>query len=315
MNHSLLSRRRFLQTAATTAAALWLTSAPVNAATADGSTLHIASNQYPWTVFYQRDGRNFEQSMDAGLGEVAASGLNGFEPVIGSPQDIDRLAPMLKKHNLEMRSLYVNSTLHISAEAEKSIERILAIATKAKTVGTRIIVTNPNPIRWGGTESKDDAMLKTQASAMNELGSKLSTMGMVLSFHNHDIELRNAAREFHHMMVGTDPRYVTLCLDAHWIYRGSGNSTVALFDVLKLYGPRVSELHLRQSANTVWTEAFGEGDLDYSTLAKHLLEIRVKPHLVMEQACEQGTPKTLTPLEAHRQSAIYARRIFAGFEV
>jgi len=81
-------------------------------------------------------------------------------------------------------------------------------------------------------------------------------MGLTLSYHNHDIELRNAAREFHHMMVGTDPAYVTLCLDAHWIYRGAGNSAVALFDVLKLYGPRITELHLRQSKDNIWTETF-----------------------------------------------------------
>jgi inosose dehydratase len=56
--------------------------------------------------------------------------------------------------------------------------------------------------------------------------------------------LPRAAREFHHMMAGTDPDKVSLCLDAHWIYRGSGNSSVALFDVLKLYGSRTREIHL-----------------------------------------------------------------------
>ena len=61
--------------------------------------------------------------------------------------------------------------------------------------------------------------------------------------------------------LGTDPEHVTLCLDAHWICRGAGNSAVALFDVVKLYGPRVTELHLRQSVDNVWTEALSEGDI------------------------------------------------------
>ncbi|MCW8983980.1 MAG: LSm family protein, partial [Thermoanaerobaculales bacterium] len=65
-----------------------------------------------------------------------------------------------------------------------------------------------------------------------------------------------------HMMLGTDPANVTLCLDAHWIYRGAGNSAVALFDVVKLYGRRVTELHLRQSKANIWTEALSEGDID-----------------------------------------------------
>jgi inosose dehydratase len=135
----------------------------------------------------------------------------------------------------------------------------------------------------------------------------------VLAYHNHEAELRNAAREFHHMMLGTDPCLVTLCLDAHWIYRGAGNSAVALFDVLKLYGPRVTELHLRQSIKTVWSETLGEGDIDYPALAKHLLQIGVKPHLVLEQAPEKGTPETMDAVESHRRSLEYARRVFAAF--
>ena len=70
-----------------------------------------------------------------------------------------------------------------------------------------------------------------QAEALDKLGARLKQMRLILAYHNHDAELRNAAREFHHMMLGTDPALVTLCLDAHWIYRGAGNSAVALFDM------------------------------------------------------------------------------------
>ncbi|MEK7996392.1 MAG: sugar phosphate isomerase/epimerase, partial [Planctomycetota bacterium] len=255
----------------------------------------------------------FNADLDKGLGEVAASGMDGYEPLAGNPQEIDRLGPLLKKHGLEMRSLYVNSVLHERDKAEASIEAVLAIARKAKEIGTEIIVTNPSPIRWGGPENKTDEQLKVQAESLQKLALKLQGMGLVLAYHNHDIELRNAAREFHHMMVGTYPDYVTLCLDAHWIYRGAGNSQVALFDVLKLYGPRITELHLRQSKDGIWTEAFGDGDIDYEAVAKHLREISVRPHLVLEQAVEAGSPKTMPPVEAFQKSSQYAREVFAAF--
>jgi inosose dehydratase len=211
-----------------------------------------------------------------------------------------------------MRSLYVNSTLHEAAQAEKSIEEVRAAAAKAQAFGTRIIVTNPSPIRWGGPENKNDQQLRTQAEALNALGGKLRRMGLTLAYHNHDPELRQAAREFHHMMVGTDPKSVTLCLDAHWIFRGAGNSQVALFDIVELYGRRVTELHLRQSSQGVWTEVFGPGDIDYPRLAEALRRIRVRPLLVLEQAIEEGSPSTLKPLEAFRQSTEYARQVFGG---
>jgi len=239
--------------------------------------------------------------------------MDGYEPLANNPQEIDRLGPLLKKHGLEMRSLYVNSILHERNKADESIDAVLAIAEKAKGIGTKIIVTNPSPIRWGGLENKDDAQLKVQATALEKLGRLLQAMGLTLSYHNHDIELRNAAREFHHMMLGADPAYVTLCLDAHWIYRGAGNSAVALFDVLKLYGPRITELHLRQSKDNIWTETFGEGDIDYPALAKYLLNIGIKPHIVLEQAVEAGSPKTMTTIDAFKISARYARRVFTEF--
>ena len=111
----------------------------------------------------------------------------------------------------------------------------------------------------------------------------------------------------------TDPAYVTLCLDAHWVYRGAGNSQVALFDVVKLYGSRITELHLRQSKDGVWAETMCDGDIDYPALAKRLLEIGVRPHIVLEQAVEKGTPKTMTPLEAFSKSSQYTRDVFGAF--
>jgi len=314
MLNDTISRRRFVKDLAMAGGAIVMGARTAGAAKRKSrGKLHLACNQYPWLVFYQRENRNFNNELDKGLGEVAASGMDGYEPLANNPQEIDRLGPLLKKHSLEMRSLYVNSVLHEQDKADESIEAVLAIAEKAKSIGTKIIVTNPSPIRWGGPQNKNDAQLKVQAKALEKLGRLLKMMGLTLSYHNHDIELRNAAREFHHMMVGTDPAYVTLCLDAHWIYRGAGNSAVALFDVLKLYSPRITELHLRQSKNNIWTETFTDGDIDYPALAKYMLNIGVKPHIVLEQAVETGSPKTMAPVEAFKKSSQYTRRVFAEF--
>ena len=309
-----ISRRGFVKDLAMAGGSIVMGTKVVGAAKSRrGSKLHLACNQYPWTIFYRRDNRNFNNELDKGLGEVVASGMDGYEPLANNPQELDRLGPLLKKHGLEMRSLYVNSVLHERDKANESIEAVLAIAEKAKRLSTKIIVTNPSPIQWGGPQNKDDAQLKVQAEALEKLGRRLKAMGLMLSYHNHDIELRNAAREFHHMMLGTDPAYVTLCLDAHWIYRGAGNSQVALFDVLKLYGSRITELHLRQSKDNIWTETFCKGDIDYRAIAKHLLNIGVRPHIVLEQAVESGSPKTMSTVEAFKKSSQYTRRVFAEF--
>lgn len=303
--------RRQFATQAMAFAGLAMAAGERAAAYAQEKTMHLATNVYPWYTFFQREGRVFGASLDADLGEVRAAGLDGFEPILNSPEDVETLRPLLRKHGLQMRSFYVNSTLHEQADADRSIAQIVAIAAKAKTAGARIVVTNPNPIRWGGEEDKSDQQLTTQAAAMNRLGAELRKLGMTLGYHYHDAEFRRAAREMHHMLVGTDPRLVTLCLDAHWTYRGTGNSAVALFDILDLYAARVSEIHVRQSAGGIWTETFGAGDIDYPRLVARLARNRRKVHIVLEQAVEGGTPRTLNAIEAHRKSAEAARNVFA----
>ncbi|MGI9173951.1 MAG: sugar phosphate isomerase/epimerase family protein [Rhodothermales bacterium] len=183
---------------------------------------HFACNQYTWTVYFRREGRDFNADLDVGLAEVAAAGLDGFEPSATSPDEIDRMAPLLEKHGLAMRSVYVNSTLHKEDEAEASIADVLAIAERAKAAGTEIIVTNPSPIQWGGAENKTDAELRVQAAALDRLGGELADRGLMLAYHMHDPEFRAGAREFHHMLVGTDPAHVTFCCDAHWAYPWRG---------------------------------------------------------------------------------------------
>ena len=304
-----MQRRHFLTTAATTVALASSGSLPA----APGVLRHVATNTYPWGTFAKRKGSSFPLHTDASLAAIAAAGLPGYEPAVNSPAEFDGLAERLARHGLEMRSLYVNSLLHDEARARQSHDEVLAIARRAVALGTRIIVTNPSPIRWGGPENKTDAQLAGQARALDRLGAELRALGVTLAYHNHDIELRHGGREFHHMLTATDPAHVKFCLDAHWVFRGCGNSQVALFDALEHYGSRIVELHLRQSRDGVWTEVFtADGDIDYRRLAAWLVQRSLSPLLVLEQAVEKGSPDTLDAVAAHRQSLVNARAAFAA---
>ncbi len=293
----------------------FMTLASAAAATARAATdakLHIATNTYPWGTFAKRDSHAFPLHTDASLAAIASTGILGYEPSVGTAVEFDGLGARLKAHGLEMRSLYVNSTLHDDAQAAQSIENALAIARKAGELGCRIIVTNPSPIKWGGPENKSDEQLITQAAALDQLGAELKKLGMALAYHNHDIELRNGGREFHHMLTATNPENVKFCLDAHWVFRGCGDSQVALFDSLEHYGSRIVELHLRQSSGGVWTEVFtGKGDIDYGRLVGWLRKHGIKPHLVLEQAVENGSLHTMDAVAAHKQGAEHVGKLFA----
>ncbi|GAB4046131.1 sugar phosphate isomerase/epimerase family protein [Spirosoma litoris] len=272
----------------------------------------IACNSYSWLTFYGRQGKTWMADPDASLSELTQSGLMAYEPAINSAEEVTKLIPLLKKYKLAMPSLYVNSTLHQADEAQKSIDTVLAIAEAARLIGTSIFVTNPSPIKWGSNDDKSDAELVEQARNLDRLGAELRKRGITLAYHTHAPEHRQAAREFHHMLLATDPKNVSLCLDAHWVYRGSGNSQVALFDVIKLYGKRIVEVHIRQSREGIWQETFGEGDIDYQRLATDLKALNSHPLLVLEQCLEKGSPNTMGPVEAHKQDLTYAKTVFSG---
>ena len=311
MLKSLSNRREFLADAGLAAAAVLCSRVAAQAAAESGDPLHVAINQWSVGAVRGRDKQNANIAFDDELAGLAAAGINGLEPGLGSADQVDALAAQLAKHNLQLRSIYTGSSLADRANVDKELERIVALAKRAKEAGTKIIVTNPSPLP--NRQGKSDEQLQTQAAALNKLGHELAALGMNLAYHNHDVELQFAAREFHHMMIGTDPDALSLCLDAHWVYRGAGHSQVALFDVLKLYGSRVSELHLRQSTGNVWSEAFGDGDIDYRALVQKLVEINIRPLLVLEQGPEGETPQTLEVAEVHRRSVRYVREVFADF--
>lgn len=270
----------------------------------------ISSNSYNWATFYSREGKDWGTNWDESINEYAKSGIRAFEPGLTTVEDAKLLIKALKKHKISMPSVYVNSILHKNEDADKSIADIIKLADLVKAYGTKIIVTNPTPIKWGGPEIKSDEELKIQAKSLDLLGSILRKKGLVLAYHTHDVELRAGAREFHHMLQNTLPENMSFCMDVHWVYRGSADSQVAVFDILKMYGSRIVELHLRQSLNGIWTETFGVGDIDYIRFAKDLNRMNIRPHLVIEQCIETKTTNTMTCIEAHILDLKEVSRIF-----
>lgn len=304
--------RRGLLTSVGVATLLPTMNSLLKAADASGQATHIATNTYPWLTFARREKSEFTLHTNELLADIAATGIRGYEPIINDAAEFEGLAALLRRQGLEMRSIYVNSVLHDEAKVEDSIAGVVAIAKAAREIGTRIVVTNPSPIRWGGPEDKSDTQLRLQAKSLDRLGGELRKLGVALAYHNHDAELRQGGREFHHMLTATNPENVKFCLDAHWVFRGCGNSEVAVFDALAQYHQRIVELHLRQSNNGVWTEAFAvEGDINYARLFDFLAGKGVTPHLVLEQAVEDDSSNSLSVVEAHRLSHMNVKKAVA----
>ncbi|OCJ14423.1 hypothetical protein A6U87_26065 [Rhizobium sp. AC44/96] len=263
--------------------------------------MFFATNVYGWTLLARRDGRDWD--LGQAMADAKKAGLTGWEHSFRIAEDVQHVADTARQQGLEMRSAYVHGAFHEPDLAEGATANALKIAAALRDVGVRELIFNPDPLP-GGT-LKTDTQIVTQTRAINALGEALAKDGSRLLYHTHDPEMKAAAREFHHMMVNTDPAAVSFCLDAHWVYRGANNSQLALHDVVSLYAKRIGLIHLRQSVNGIWSEAIGTGDIDYPSFAAHLARHDVKALMVLELAMEDGTPADMSGVEANAASIRY----------
>lgn len=270
--------------------------------------IEVFINQYAVGIYYAREGINFTENLDRCFAEMKEAGLAGFEAIVFQPDELDAYIDAIKKQNMQLRSFYTSGNLHDEAVAETEIKRALAIAERSKVTGAKVVVFNPQP-----KSGKSDAELDRQNQNLDILGAELRKRGMTLAMHYHTTELEYAAREFHGFMCNTDPKNVSLCLDAHWSYRASNNSAISAYTHAKLYADRVAELHLRQSQDGVWTETFmTKSDLDYNKILAILHQGNSPAdHLVvLEQTPENNTPKTLKPFDIFKQSVEAVKKMY-----
>jgi inosose dehydratase len=216
----------------------------------------------------------------------------------------ERTLALLRARQLKMPSVYVGGAMHTAEAAETTTARALDIARFCEPFGCVAVVNNPEP--KPAAAQKTDAELNTQARALNTLGRFLKDDGFELRVHHHTPELVANAREWRHILHNTDPQYVALCLDLDWVQQGG----LKPLDLLREAGPRVREIHLRNSRDKLWLEALEAGDIDYGEIAAYLKQSALKPLLVVELAYRDNTLVTRPLGEDLRLSRIFAEQVF-----
>ncbi len=267
----------------------------------------VAAMMYIWTQHFQNaGGKKLEDNLDEAFNVTKNAGFSAIEGWLSwfaTPEAGKATAAALARHKLSMFAAYTGGRLH-DGTAPSVIDRIVSEARLARLNGVTIIVLNPD-VKSDGSE-KSESELDQQAKNLDTLGARLRESGLSLAIHSHDKEMRSAAREWHHILANTKPAFVGFCMDVHWIYRG-GQDPLALLEAV---GPRILDLHLRNSQAGVWSQDLDDGDVDYKKIAALLKRQGFKGQLTVELAHEKATPSTRPLGENLARSRIYVRRIF-----
>ena len=152
-------------------------------------------------------------------------------------------------------------------------------------------------------QPKTPAQFDAQAELLRGIIALCQSRGVVLNLHNHTYEVENGL----HDLKGTLARIpdVKLGPDLNWLVRGG----VDPVSFIKTYGSQIVFLHLRdQKADGKWSEAMGEGNMDYVAIGKALREVKFSGDAVIELAHE-GNFKPTRPLrESLKMSRAYVKQ-------
>jgi sugar phosphate isomerase/epimerase len=146
--------------------------------------------------------------------------------------------------------------------------------------------------------------LDAQGEMVNKLQTVAASHKVVLNLHNHLYEVRDNEYD----LKGTLARVpgVKLGPDLDWLT----GARVDPVDFLRRHRKQIVYLHLRdRNADLKWTEALGEGVIDYPAIAKTLREIGFSGDVAIELAHERGFRTTRPLRESWKMSREYVRRV------
>jgi len=261
----------------------------------------VSAQTYVWSQVLAEKKMKLADSLDLVFGEIHSGGYEGVETMAEFVAQAG-FAELLAKHSLKLSGAYSGPVCHDKEKAKAAVDGLAQLGPRLKKLGGDVLVVNPSPI---GRE-KSDAELDIQAQTLNAIGRAVRDSAVALNVHCHAPELRSNAREFRSNLDRTDPTLVWLNADVDWIKRGGGDP----YELLTRYADRIGSCHLRNGVGAVWSESFGDGDIDYRRIAKIFENVKVPIWLTVELAYEKQTPRARSLAEDAAGSRKYVRKVF-----
>jgi sugar phosphate isomerase/epimerase len=152
------------------------------------------------------------------------------------------------------------------------------------------------------------------ADELNKLGKKLKADGLILGYHNHEIEFRalDGQIPWDILVAGTDPNLVHFQIDVGNLTFGGGDAVT----YLAKYPGRYYSLHCKDFVRGQASVPVGQGTLDWKKIFGIAKQQNIKSYVAEVGAYGvsslDGTPleqSKLDVLESFRQSAVFLKKV------
>ena len=283
------SRRRFLSA--------------LGAAAVSAAARKVTVGAHPWVYAARLPRNDITPVLDEIFADFRYAGMDAIElmhTALAPDDAVSRIAALSRKHRLPVLGTSYSANMWRREEHDAILEQARTLISRLAKLGGRTLGTSVG----NAGKPKTPEQLDAQADLLRRLVVICRDHGVVLNLHNHIYEVADQE----HDLRGTLQRIpdVKLGPDIDWLV----GAKVDPLDFIRRYGKSIVFAHLRdRKADGVWSEAMGEGSLDYAAVAAELRKAGFAGGLVIELAHPKDFQPTRPLRESFKLSREYVRRV------
>lgn len=222
-----------------------------------------------------------------------------MESILRHEGSVQRLHDLIGKHRLPVAGTSYYGDMWDKSQQQHIVEDMELVLERLHLVGGTMIGLTVGDAK----RTKTEAELDTQSETLKKIMTLCKKYAIAPNLHNHTFEVANNL----HDLNGTLKRIPEIKLgpDLNWLVR-AGVDPVWF---VKTYGHQMVYMHIRdQRSDGTWTEAVGEGVIDFPAIAKELKAIKYSGRAAVELAFDE--PPKNEVRENWKQSRAYVKKIF-----
>lgn len=297
---NLYSRRRFFKTSA--ALSVMLMPGGMNCGS-QTSLNKVPVDAHLW-VYASRFPPDWDCTsiLDEVFSDLKYAGYNKvelMEAVLRHEGSVERLNRLIQKYDLPVTGTSYYGDMWDKNQQQRILKDIDIVLQRLYLVGGTMIGLTVGDAKHIKTEQE----LDIQADTLTHIISICKKYNIEPNLHNHTFEVANNM----HDLKGTLKRLPEMRLgpDLNWLVR-AGIDPVSF---IKTYGHQMVYMHIRdQAADGKWTEAVGEGVMDFPAIAKALKDINYSGRAAVELAFDSTPVRTVK--EDWAISRQYIQKVF-----
>jgi len=303
MKQGFNSRREFIKTTAALSGVLLLDGLLNNHAygKVDSNTVPVYAHLWVYASRYPPDW-DCTPIMDTVFSDLKYAGLQGVEVMeihLRHDDAVSRFKELIQKYSLPVTGTSYYGNMWNKAEHQKILDDLELVLQRLHAIGGTMLGITVGDAGRTKTEEELDA----QADLLKKAIVICNKYSIAPNLHNHTFEVVNGM----HDLKGTLARIPDIKLgpDLNWLVRGGVDPVW----FIRTYGRQMVYMHIRdQDSKGVWTEAVGEGVIDFPAIAQALKDIHYNGKAAIELAFDK--PPVNPVREDWKKSREYVKRVF-----